>query len=246
MKTEINLNYVPVVKMHTTVMTNAEKEIGPDINQNVWPKIILISSISSISLIIYQTKIISNRYLMTNYYDKYLKYKYKLEDLSNKIGGNTDINVNIIPNLDSGNGDEKVKRHLALYEYLNFKGMNNQDWSIVRAIYDPNVEIVMAGGETTKGIENNIKGMKQMYEMAPDTKVISQDIQFGSGDWTAISQVMTGTVSASKYFDGRPVKPGSKFKMVSCSLVQWVNNRIVKEIIYWDEGKFLKEIGVTN
>ena len=115
---------------------------------------------------------------------KYLKYKNKYISLKKQIGGN---------NTDYGNGNEQVKKHLALYKKLDFDGMNNQNFNLAREIYHPNVSIRMANGAAIVGIDDNLKIMKEMYNMAPDTKIVSHGIQFGSDDWIAVQLIMTGT-----------------------------------------------------
>ncbi len=144
--------------------------------------------------------------------------------------------------------DDNVKRYLALYEYLNFKGAYNQNWNIIREIYDENVTIRMANNPGFKGIDVQIKMMKEMYHMAPDTKIISHNVQFGSGDWTAVEQTMTGTFTGEmKTESGKTYLPtGRKFEMKACSLTYWKNDKIIEETLFWDSGHFTKQIGINS
>lgn len=195
---------------------------------------------------------------MEQYDEKYIKYKLKYIDLKQKqIGGENEfVNnsvqnfTNLVPSFDSGNGDEKVKRHLALCEKLNFEGANKQNWNLIRKIYDENVAIIMSNGTTIKGIDKHIEEMKKMYELAPDTKVISHGIQFGSGDWTAVTQNMKGTFTGPmKDFNGKGtiIQPnGNKFTMQACSIIRWKNDKIIEERIFWDEKDFDKQLGIKN
>ena len=174
---------------------------------------------------------------MTNYEEKYLKYKTKYQQLKNDL----------TPSFDSGSGNEKEKRHLALCEILNFKGSNNFDLSIIRKIYDENVTIIMADGKKIQGLENHINEMRGMYEMAPDIKIIKHVVQFASGDWSAVSQLMQGTFSKPmKYFNNGKeeiIQPtNKKFSMEACSLILWKNDKIIEERIYWNDNYFKEQI----
>lgn len=183
---------------------------------------------------------------MSNFKQKYQKYKTKYINMKNQSGGNINFPLNPNPR-DDGNGDQTVKKHLALLELLDYEGANKQNWDIIRKIYDENVVMIMSDGMELKGLEQNIVMMKQMYDMAPDCKVI-HDIQFGSGDWLAVGLTMTGTMTGPmKTPEGKVYQPtGKKFKMKSCSLEQWRNDKIIKEIIYWDNGTFMKQLGLIN
>ncbi len=170
---------------------------------------------------------------MNNFRHKYIKYKTKYINLQKKsmVGGNA-----------------KVKQHLALCEKLNFEGANKHNEQIVRQIYDKNVLVRMSSGETITGIDQLLKFMMQMYKLAPDCKIVSHGIQFGSGDWTAVIQNMQGTFTGDlKTPDGKVIPPtGKEFKMEVLSLLKWKDNKIIEERDYWDEGTFNKQIGVSN
>ncbi|XWV25098.1 polyketide cyclase [Tupanvirus deep ocean] len=183
-----------------------------------------------------------------NWQYKYNKYKTKYLELKKQTSGNSNNSYMIGGNNieDYGEGNDQVKKHLALYWRLNFEGANKQNFDIVREIYHPNVMMRMANGVAIIGIDKNIEMMKQMYDMAEDTKVIKHGIQFGSGDWTAIEQILTGTFTGSmKGTDGKIYEPtGRKFKMKACSFAKWKDNRIIEETIFWDNGDFAQQLGV--
>ena len=190
---------------------------------------------------------------MNDYKKKYKKYKNKYLELKYQIGGDANNTINIPeklePSFDSGEGDELVKRRLALIEILNFNGSNNQNFDIVRKIYDKNVVQKMSDGTQLNGIENVIKMMKEMYVTAPDIKVIEHTIQFGSGDWTAVGQVMEGTFTGpmTDPLTKKVYQPtGKKFKMYPCSLLKWNGDKIIEEHIFWDSGDWMKQLGISS
>lgn len=183
---------------------------------------------------------------MAEYQHKYFKYKTKYDKLFQLIGGNT-IAPNIKPSFDSGNGDANDKRHLALLEYLTFQGANKQNWNIMKEIYDPDVIGTMANFGSYKGRDKHFVEMQKMYAFAPDLKVISHDIEFGSGEWTAVTQTMTGTATGTTYIDNTPYTPtGKTFKFTACALIKWKNDKIIQEIIFWDESDFKRQIGIST
>lgn len=165
---------------------------------------------------------------MKDYEYKYIKYKAKYDNLSKQYH----YNINMIPTHDNGNGDAEVKRHLALLEYLNFEGVNKRNWDIIQELYDPDVTVVMPNGVTIRGFDKHLVEIKKMFDNSPDIKIVEQQVQFGSGDWTAVTQVMEGH-SDSAYIDGANINTINNFFRTSlCSLIRWKNDRIFIEIVY--------------
>lgn len=185
---------------------------------------------------------------MNNYFNKYLKYKNKYTQLklTQQTGGQE--NFVLEPSFDSGNGDDQVKKNLALCEILNFQGINKMNINIIRQIYDPNVIVSLNGNVIAKNINEQLNNIKEMEIMAPGTKITGHDVQFGSGEWTAIVQTMNGV------FTGKYKKPsgeiingnGKSFNFKVCSIIRWRNNRIIEERVYSDEGNFNKQIGTLD
>ena len=198
---------------------------------------------------------------MTDYKQKYLKYKHKLAELKKEQRGGMiaipipiTIPQNIQPSFDSGNSnDPKVKRHLALLEFWNLKGASgpNPSFEILQLVYDENVVMRIANGPAVKGLKVNFEEMKKMYTACPNVKIVKQDIQFGSGDWTAASYIMQGTFTGPMAGDmiGQPgtmVQPtGKSFNINSCSLLEWKNDKVIQEVIFWDVAEFKKQLGIN-
>ena len=194
----------------------------------------------------------------SRYKQKYLKYKTKYLQMKNSLfGGKPDsvwqpesglaLTGKTNPSFDSGNGDDSVKRHLALFETFVNLGYNIRDWDLVRRIYDKDVVLHIANGETVRSIDNLIENMKNGLP-AHDTKVTSHTIQFGSGDWIAVSMIMEGTFSQPmKMPDGKIIQPtGKKWRMSQAALVKWKNDKIIESNGFWDNGAFMQQIGVAN
>ena len=193
----------------------------------------------------------------SRYKQKYLKYKTKYLQMKNSLfGGKPDsvwqpesglaLTGKKNPSFDSGNGDDSVKRHLALFERFVYDGYNVRNWDVVRQIYDKNVVLHIANGETVQGIENLIKNMQGGPGAV--AKVTSHTIQFGSGDWIAVSMIMEGTFNQPiEMPDGKIIQPtGKKWRMSQAALVKWKNDKIIESNGFWDNGAFMQQIGVAN
>jgi hypothetical protein len=48
-------------------------------------------------------------------------------------------------------------------------------------------------GHDTNGIQTHIHDLQQLFVHAPDTRIDLHPIRIGSGEWTAVTGVMTGT-----------------------------------------------------
>ena len=187
---------------------------------------------------------------MDNYKYKYLKYKHKYNQVKLQQSGGFSIPADLKPSFDSGKGDPLTQRRLALVELIDFKGVNEQNWDILRQIYDKDAIITMANTPfVIKGIEENIKMMKEMSKFSSDSKIIKHEIQFGSGDWTALTFLNEGTFNGP-YFDPLTQKTfqpnGKKYKLYGCSLMQWNGEKIIKELVFWDDASFKTQLGIKD
>ena len=152
----------------------------------------------------------------------------------------------VVPSHDDGRGDQIVQKHLALCEILNFRGANKRKFDLVREIYDNNVVVRMANEAGVHGIDKQITMMKEMFIMSTDNKVTKHGIQFGSDNWTAVEQIMSGTFDGvAKTPTGKEIQPNyNHYEIRVCSLIRWENDRIVEENIFWDNENFVTQLGL--
>ena len=75
-----------------------------------------------------------------------------------------------------------------------------------------------------------------MFVFAPDTKIQSHPVKFGSGDWTCVIGEMEGTFSKPMPVgNGKTIPPtGKKFKLSMCTVGHWKNGKMIEEYLFWD------------
>lgn len=146
--------------------------------------------------------------------------------------------------------DPKVKRNLELYQKLiELSRGPNPNFDLIKQYYDPNIIVYTMDGKITKGYEEHEKGMRVMFQLAPDVKIDSTDLKFGCGDWIAVATTMIGTTITGPFsIPGQPTinLTGKKFNMKSCLLLRWENDKIVEFRNYWNQKEFEKQIGVSE
>jgi len=176
----------------------------------------------------------------------FIKYKKHSRRNAQYGGGNTNI-------MDSGNTtDPKVKRNIELYYKLLNEGTNikpEPNWTVIDQIFDKDVLVVSSDGKQIRGHEQQKQGMKQMFQLAPDVRIESVDIIFGSGDWIAVTSTMVGTFTGKVTMPGspQPLEPtGRPFRMDSCLLIKWLNDKVVEFRSYWNQKEFEKQIGIDK
>lgn len=87
-----------------------------------------------------------------------------------------------------------------------------------------------------------------MFVYAPDTKIESHPIRFGSGDWTCVTGVMSGTFSKPMAIGtGKTIPPtGKKFKLTMCTVGHWKDGKMTEEYLFWDNQTFMQQIGLAK
>jgi len=161
------------------------------------------------------------------------------------VDSNNPIDLNVVH--DDGDGDNQTKKNLATDEFFDSDGFNKRDWNIVRNIFDKNIEVIFTDGMRIKGSEENINFLIQCLEFAPDSKIIHQ-IQFGSGEFTCVNSVIVGTFTHPlTSIDGSIIQPnGNKFVVNQCKINQWKNNKLVRSLVFTDNGDTLKQLGINK
>jgi hypothetical protein len=146
--------------------------------------------------------------------------------------------------------DEKarVAKDIATFDELDFVVFTNQQWTRLHESHAKDVIVNWPDGHHTNGIDKHIEDLKALFVYAPDTAIRQHPVKFGSGDFTAVTGVMTGTFTKPMPIgDGKFIQPtGKAFSIPMCTVGHWKNGVMVEEFLYWDNLTYLKQIGVMQ
>ncbi len=148
---------------------------------------------------------------------------------------------------DKGKQDVHAQR-LEKFRELDTQGFSKQNWELFHKTHTDDVVVVWPDGHETKGFDKHIEDMKYMFSYAPDTRISVHPVKVASGDWTAVVGVMEGTFSKPMVMpDGKVIQPtGKKFKLQMATFAHWNGEKFDKEILFWDNQAFMKQIGLAQ
>jgi len=141
-----------------------------------------------------------------------------------------------------------IETYLARFDSLDYDIFSNQKWDLLNVSHADDIVVYWPDGHSTTGIEKHIEDLKAMFVFAPDTKIEEHPIRFGSGEWTCVTGVMSGTFSKPMPIgNGKIIPPtGKKFSVPMCTVGHWKNSKMIEEYLFWDNGEFMKQIGLAK
>ena len=141
-----------------------------------------------------------------------------------------------------------VATHLTRFDSLDFDVFSNQKWDRLAESHANDIVVTWPDGHGTNGITRHIEDLKGMFVSAPDTKIISHPIKICSGDWTAVTGVMTGTFSRPMpTADGKTIAPtGKPVRLTMATIAHWKGSTMDHEWLFWDGQDFMKQLGLTK
>jgi hypothetical protein len=146
--------------------------------------------------------------------------------------------------------DEKatVDKNIKTFDELDFVVFSNQEWTRLHESHSKDVKVNWPDGHYTTGIEKHIEDLKAMFVYAPDTSIKVHPVKFGSGEWTSVIGVMTGTFTKPMPIgDGKFIQPtGKKFSLNMCTVGHWKDGVMIEEYLFWDNATYMKQIGIGN
>jgi predicted ester cyclase len=143
--------------------------------------------------------------------------------------------------------DTTVEDNLARFDKLDFEAFSyKKDWELFKQLHSSDVLVVFPDGRETIGIEQHDKDISAMFVYAPDFRVTSHPIKFGSGEWTVSTGVAEGTFSKPMPLpDGSSIPPtGKPFKISMATIARWDDGKIVEEHLFWDNVEIMKQMGL--
>lgn len=142
----------------------------------------------------------------------------------------------------------RVERHLKTFDVLDFDIYSNQQWDRIKESHADDIVVTWPDGHETKGIERHIEDMKAMFVYAPDIQIKEHPIRFGSGSWTSVQGVLTGTFTKPMPIgDGKTIAPtGKRFAVGMVTVGHWVDGKMDHEWLFFDSGDFMKQLGLAQ
>ena len=139
-----------------------------------------------------------------------------------------------------------VEQKLKLFDNLDFDVFSNHKWERLKETHSKDIVVTWPDGHETKGIERHTEDLKAMFVYAPDIKIKEHPIRFGSGSWTSVQGVMTGTFTQPMPIgEGKSIPPtGKRFAIGMVTVGHWVNGVMDHEWLFWDNADFMKQIGL--
>jgi hypothetical protein len=139
-----------------------------------------------------------------------------------------------------------VERNLHAFDVLDFDVFTNQKWDRLQETHAKDIVVTWPDGHETKGIDRHIDDLKALFVFAPDIAIKVHPIRFGSGTWTAVTGVMTGSFTKPMSTpDGKTIAPtGKRFAIGMATIGHWKDGVMDHEWLFWDNQDFMKQIGL--
>jgi predicted ester cyclase len=147
--------------------------------------------------------------------------------------------------------DERALTEMRLvrFDSLDFDVYSNQKWDSFNTSHDDNIKVYYPDGSVTVGLNpQHLDALKPMFVFAPDTKIKTHPVRFGSGDWTAVIGELEGTFSKPMPIGhGKTIPPtGKQFTLAMSTIGHWKDGKMIEEYLFWDNQAFMKQIGLAK
>lgn len=141
-----------------------------------------------------------------------------------------------------------VEKNLKTFDVLDFDVFSNQKWDRLLESHAKGIIVTWPDGHETQGIDRHIEDLKAMFVYAPDIQIKVHPIRFGSGSFTAVTGVMTGTFTKPMPIgSGKFIQPtGQHFALPMSTIGHWVNGTMDHEWLFWDSQEFMKQLGLAK
>jgi hypothetical protein len=142
-----------------------------------------------------------------------------------------------------------LAKNLANFDDLDFRVYTGQQWQDLHKSHTKDVVVHWPDGHSTKGIEKHIEDLKVMWTFAPDNRIKEHPARFGTadGEWTAVTGWLEGTFTKPMALaDGKSIPPtGKAYRIPMATIGHWNREGIMfEEFLFWDNGEFMRQIGL--
>jgi hypothetical protein len=141
---------------------------------------------------------------------------------------------------------ETIAKNLETFDALDYDVFSNQEWTRLIESHSDDIKVYWPDGHSTIGIEKHIEDLKSMFVYAPDTSIKVYPVKFGSGEYTAVIGIMTGTFTKPMPIgNGKFIEPtGKSFSLNMCTVGHWKDGIMIEEWLFWDSAAYLKQMGI--
>lgn len=144
-------------------------------------------------------------------------------------------------------GNAEIAKHLTTFDTLDFTVFSGQQWARFHESHAADIKVHWPDGHVTEGLATHIEDMKKLFVHAPDTRIKSHPVKFGSGNMTAVTGVFEGTFTLPMPIgNGKSIAPtGKAFKMPMCTIGIWgPDGTMIEEHLFWDNQTYAQQIGL--
>lgn len=143
---------------------------------------------------------------------------------------------------------DQCAARLVTFDTLDFDVFSHQKWNRLSESHGSDIVVTWPDGHETNGIARHIDDLKGMFVYAPNTSIADHPIRICSGDYTAVTGVMTGTFSGPMAIAGGQTIPptGKSFRLTMVTIGHWKGVTMDHEWLFWDNHEFMRQIGLTQ
>lgn len=145
--------------------------------------------------------------------------------------------------------EQDTHRYLARFGTLDFYVLAHQNWEMLKQSHARNILVHWPDGRKSKGLDKHIEELKAVFVYAPDIRIQSQRIGFGSADWTCVIAQMKGTFTKPMPTShGNRIPPtGKRFTITACTIAHWNKSGLMdEEYLFWDNQSLMHQIGLAK
>ena len=144
----------------------------------------------------------------------------------------------------------ELRQNLATFDDLDFRVYTGQQWQDLHRSHSQDVIVHWPDGHTTQGIEKHVEDLKVMFTFAPDNRILEHPVRFGTqdGEWTAVTGWLEGTFTQPMALaDGTVIPPtGKAYRIPMATIGHWNEDGVMfEEFLFWDNGEFMRQIGLA-
>ena len=145
--------------------------------------------------------------------------------------------------------EKNLPSNLLRFDVSDFDVLSDEKWERLTESHARTVVVHWPDGRQTKGLEKHVHSLKAMFDYAPDARVRSHRVKFGSADWTCVISQIEGTFTRPWHSSvGKEIRPnGKRFLISICTVRHWNKKGLIEEeYLFWDNQHLMRQLGLTR